>query len=116
MRSALAAESAVQEKLVDAQTLREMTITKEELFNRQRDNVLDAIMSSMTGVASTKGDSQYVAQLTPQFDAKLLAEVVAKFEALGYKVTNEARTLPDNQDGSKGQSYIALTISWAQEQ
>lgn len=117
MRSALAAEGATtEEKLVDAQTLREMTVTKEELFTRQRDNVLDAIMSSMTGVASSKGDFSYSASLTPNFDAKLLAEIVGKFETLGYKVASEARTLPKNQDGSDGQAYISLTISWAKEQ
>lgn len=110
MRSALAAEGATEEKLVDAQTLREMTITKEELFNRQKDNVLDAIMSSMTGVASSKGDFQYQAQLTPQFDTKLLAEIVKKFEDLGYKVTSEAK----NQEAIG--AYVALSISWAKEQ
>lgn len=110
MRSALAAEQASADKLVHAQVLREMTITKEELFTRQKDSVLDALMSSMTRIAADQGGSNYVAQLTPQFDPTLLAEITKTLEGLGYKVTSEARNQKDIG------SYVALTISWAAEQ
>lgn len=92
--------------LVTADSLREMTITKEELFERQKSSVLDALMSSMTRIASEQGGRSYVANLNPQFDVNLLNSITQTLQGLGYVVTTESK-----QDANIG-NFTSLTISW----
>lgn len=92
--------------LVTAEVLREMTITKEDLFERQKNSVLDALMSSMTRIASEQGGRTYVANLNPQFDPVLMTSITEKLQELGYSVTVETRT--DEKLGS----FVSLAINW----
>lgn len=93
-------------KLVPASELKAMTVSKEDLFKRQKESVLDSVMSSMVTVATDQGALGYSATLNSQFDAGLLAEIVTEFKALGYVVTTEAKT-----DAKLG-ALILLDISW----
>lgn len=105
MQSADQAQQA-ENTLVTAEALREMTITKEDLFERQKANVLDQLMSSMVRQATENGNRSYSANLNPQFDPSLLGKIVDELKALGYEVTSEAKNDP------KLGSFIALSINW----
>jgi hypothetical protein len=106
MQSAIQTGTDNDTALVTAEALREMTITKEALFEKQKNSVLDQLMSSMVRVASEAGGNSYVANLNPQFDPVLLAAVDTELKSLGYKTTTEAKT-----DKAVG-NFVALTISW----
>lgn len=106
MQSALNAGQDNDTALVTAEALREMTITKEALFEKQKASVLDQLMSSMVRIAAEAGGNSYVANLNPQFDPTLLAAIKEELEKLGYKTTTEAKT-----DKTVG-TFVALTISW----
>jgi len=92
--------------LVDAKTLREMTISKEALFEKQKNGVLDSLMSSMVRQASEVGLTGYSANLNPQFDPLLLGEIVTDLKNLGYEVATEAKS--DEKLGS----FVQLVIKW----
>lgn len=92
--------------LVEAKQLRELTISKAELAKRQKANVLDQLMSSMVSLATEQGLTQYDANLNPNFDATLLAEIVDDLKKLGYEVTTEAKS------HEKLGASILLTIKW----
>lgn len=106
MQSAVNAGTDNDTTLVNAQTLREMTVTKEALFERQKASVLDSLMSSMVRIATETGGSNYAANLHPQFDPSLLAQIVAELETLGYTVTSEAKN--DEKLGA----FIQVAVSW----
>lgn len=106
MQSATTANETL--ALVPANMLREMTVTKEDIFNRQKENILEQLMSAMTRVATEKGGTQYGAQLTPNFDPALQVEIVNAFQGLGYSVSTETKT--DEKIGT----FNIITISWAQ--
>lgn len=110
MQSALDISSEGSSNLVTAQVLRDMTITKDDLFSRQKNNVLDSLMSSMVRIATEAGGESYVANLNPQFDAALLEIIIRDLEDLGYKVTSETKTV--TLEAGNPTSFIALTISW----
>ena len=92
--------------LVTAEVLRGMTITKEALFEKQKNAVLESLMGSMVRIASETGANSYAANLNPQFDPALLAEIKGELEKLGYAVTAEAKS--DQQLGN----FIQLVVSW----
>jgi len=92
--------------LIPAESLREMTVTKEALFKRQKENVLQELMEAMVNSATNRGSTGYIANLNPQFDATMLAEIVAELSNLGYKVVTEAKN--DEKVGS----FIAIEITW----
>jgi len=89
--------------LVTAEALREMTITKEALFERQRVSVLDSLMSTMVKQATENGNNNYVANFNSQFDPSLLTSITDELKKLGYIVTTS-----DHMG-----SLTSLTISWA---
>ncbi len=92
--------------VIDAETLRGMVVSKEDLFNRQKEGVLDSLFSTMVKIASEQGGTSYSANLNPQFDPRLLSSIVEKLESLGYKTTTEARN--DEKLGA----FVTLTINW----
>lgn len=92
--------------LVPADQLRAMTVSKADLYKRQKASVLDSLMSSMVQLATENGNSEYQANLHPQFDATMLGEIKTELEGLGYTVTSEAVT------GEKIGAFISLTVKW----
>jgi predicted Zn-dependent protease len=113
MQSALQTGNDNDTVLVTAEALREMTITKEALFDKQKASVLDQLMASMVRIASESGGNSYTANLNPQFDVSLLAAVKEEFEKLGYKTVTEAKSdkvLITEQNPSG--TFVSITISW----
>jgi hypothetical protein len=106
MQSAVIVVSDNETTLVTAQVLREMTITKEAIAKRQKESVLDSLMSSMVRQATEAGNTSYAANLNPQFDPVMLAEIVTELQTLGYTVTTEAKN--DEKLGA----FITLSINW----
>jgi hypothetical protein len=106
MQSALDAGTENDTNLVTAEVLREMTITKEALFERQKQGVLDSFMSSMVRQASENGNRSFSATLAPQFDTTLLTSIVDTLKGLGYTVTTEAKS--DEKLGA----FILVVVSW----
>jgi hypothetical protein len=106
MQSAINAGNTNDTTLVTAEALREMTITKEALFERQKASILDSLMSTMVKVATENGGNNYVANLNPQFDTALLANITGELSKLGYNVATEAKS------DSKMGPFISLIISW----
>jgi hypothetical protein len=106
MQSALETGTENETTLVTAEALREMTITKEALFDRQKASVLDQLMSAMVRIASEAGGNSYTANLNPQFDPALLSVVDSELKKLGYTTVTEAKN--DKAIGA----FVALTISW----
>lgn len=95
-------------ELVSADTLRDMTITPEELFDKQKQEILVSLMSSMVSVATQNGASEYAANLHPQFDPKLLEDIKTQLGSLGY--TTESRKESAENLGE----FISLVVSWKQ--
>lgn len=106
MQSALDVGNNNDTTLVTAQALKEMTVTKDELFARQKASVLDSLMSSMVRIATEVGGNDYIATLNPQFDQNLLNEIVDELTTLGY-----IATVQDKVDTVGGQTKV-LTIIW----
>ncbi len=92
--------------LVSAEAMREMTISKEVLFEQQKNQVLDTFMSSMVRIASEQGNNLYNANLNPQFDPTMLGSITTQLTDLGYVVEVETKTQ------EKLGSYISMTIKW----
>lgn len=108
MQSAVETEVKGQpDNLVTAEVLREMTITKETVLERQKASVLDSLMSSMVRLASENGAKVYKANLNPQFDAVMLTQIIDTLKGLGYKV----ETTKTQEENTK-QEVILLSISW----
>jgi hypothetical protein len=106
MQSALNVNDVTDTKLVTAEVLRDMTISKEDLFQKQKESVLESLMSSMVRIASESGGKSYSANLNPQFDTTLLVSIVDQLKGLGYAVTVETKTAKDIGN------FTQLTISW----
>jgi hypothetical protein len=95
-------------ELVDAQTLKEMTLTQEELFEIVKENTVNAFMTSMVDKATKQGAKFYEAQILANADKQLVDTISKTFINLGYKVF-----LSEVQPGSQsGQDTRVLTISW----
>lgn len=94
------------EQLVTAQALREMTVTKDVLFERQKASLLDTFMSSMVKIATEQGGNAYGANLHAQFDPVLLVSITDKLKELGYNTTVESKSDP------KMGNFITLAVSW----
>lgn len=92
--------------LVNADTLRDMTITKEDLLTRQKADILQSLMSSMVSIASNNGGFEYSANLNPLFDLNLLSDIRKELEALNYIVS----TSTEKTEGMG--EFISLTVSW----
>jgi hypothetical protein len=106
MQSALNAGNDNDTKLITAQALREMTVSADVLYQRQKDSILDSLMSTMVRNATESGAGSYEARFAPQFDLKLLAEIMSELVYLGYKVENLSKA--DEKLGP----YVSLNIAW----
>lgn len=95
-----------EQELVSAEVLRGMTITKEALFEKQKNGVLESLMNSMVRTAQETGANSYSANLNPQFDPTLLSSITDVLKGLGYTVSTEAKT----QEGIG--AFIQLSINW----
>ncbi len=95
-----------EETLVSAEALREMTVSKETLFERQKESVLDTLMGTMVRIASEQGGNEYSANLNPKFDPSLLTSITTRLQELGYTVTVETKTAE-----AVGQ-YPVINIKW----
>ena len=96
-------------EFVTADELRDMTISQEELFERQKANLLDTLFGNMVKLATESGLFFYEANLNPKFDPVLLATLKGEFEGLGYEVQVNDRELQTNEGT---QAYKSLVISW----
>lgn len=101
--------SEVTTDFVTADELRDITISKEDRFERDRTNVLTSLMDSMVKQATDIGAFAYSANLHPQFDPVLLETVQNDLTELGYSVS--ANELEDKAVGK----FIQLQVSWASE-
>lgn len=106
MQSAINAGTDNDTTLVTAEILRGMTVSKEALAERQKASVLDQLMSSMVRIATEQGGNQYAANLNPQFDPTLLAQITEELTKLGYTTTTEAKNDP------KLGSFIQVVVTW----
>jgi len=80
-------------ELVTAEELRDMTITKEEMYARDKANIIQSFMSSMVSNANSNGVFVYSANLSPAFDPILLEDIKSEFTNIGYEVeVEEAET------------------------
>lgn len=92
--------------MVPAQTLREMTVSPDVIAKRQKDSILDAVMSSMVRIATEQGGNNYIVKLQPQFDQTMLTDITTELQTLGYSVKTELQA-----DTTVG-SYLSMTIAW----
>lgn len=92
--------------LIDAKILRDMTITKEQLFDRQKNSLLESLMSSMVRVASENGGTVFNATLNPKFDPVMLDSIVETLKGLNYTVNTSRQT-----DPSVGELTV-ITVGW----
>lgn len=83
--------------------LQEITISPEELKTQRIDNVMQNLLSSMTGVASKNGQKVYIAQMDYEFDKKVLAAVKVNLEVLGFELKHDTET---------SETHQFLSISW----
>ena len=93
-------------ELLSADELLNLTISEQEKFERDRQSVLENLMSSMVQVATQNGATQYAAALNPQFDKNLLTVVAIELTNLGYRT--ETTEVNDPKLGT----YSNLSISW----
>jgi len=101
-------DEGVSNGLVDADTLRDMTLTKQELFDKQKGEVTNSIMSSMISHATTNGGHAYSVQLNSKFDRELLNDIISEFNSLGYKTETEDGVLA-------GDKTLLLHVSWEED-
>lgn len=106
MQSVSELGKAGETNLVTAEALLEMTISPQNLFEKQKTELLDNFMSSMVRIATEQGLKQYAANLHPQFDVPLLAAVKSELQTLGYLITTANVNSPTAGD------FIQLQISW----
>ena len=107
MQSALDISNLNETKLVPASELKAMTVSKEDLFKRQKESIIDSVMSSMITVATEQGALGYRAQLHAAFDKGLLAEISQEFTGLGYSVQVEETPATGPMPAS-----LTLDINW----
>jgi hypothetical protein len=102
-------EKTVQtEKYVPASSLKEMTLTSEQMFQLAKENICDSFMDSMVQVATKNGAMSYSAKLFANMDPLLMAEIGQRFKDLGYLVQlSEAQ-----KSDVVGQDFIVMTINW----
>lgn len=96
-------------EFVTAEQLRDMTISKEDRFERDRNNIMTSLFDTMVKLATENGVSSYDVKLNPHFDPVLLSTVKNDLTELGYVVKSEKKD--DPQLGK----FIALDISWAEQ-
>lgn len=92
--------------LIKADQLRDMTLTKEEIFEKDKNGLLDTFMGNMVQFATQQGAHQYAANLHEKFDPTMLTEISKEFENLGYQV--QAGVLEEEKVGK----FIQLVVSW----
>jgi len=95
--------------LLDADTLRGMTITKEDIYLRQKNEVLDGLMSSMVSNATANGVFGYSASLHKDFNVDMLKEILEEFNKVGYNATYE-----ENNSPAMGE-HLTIHVSWETE-
>jgi hypothetical protein len=92
--------------LVPAAELRDMTITEEEMYTRDKSSLLQSLMSTMVSKANNNGVFGYSASVNPKIDRKLLSEIKDQFSELGYSVEVEEVKTPTLGE------QVVLHISW----
>ena len=103
-----AEDDAVAGQLIDAEALRDITLSREELYSIAKTNFCETLMSSMVGVATKNGSSFYAAQLLDQLDETLRDDIISVFDNLGYKTSlSEPIYLQEAK-----QNVRTLTVSW----
>ena len=100
-------------KLLTADQLRSQTISAEEKFERDKNNVLQNLMSSMVQAANLNGDTQYSASLNPAFNKELLSNIKDELVNLDYQIqeTISSDVNLKNESNPKGE-FTTITISW----
>ena len=100
-------------ELLTADQLRSQTISAEEKFERDKNNVLQNLMSSMVQAANLNGDTQYSASLNPAFNKELLSNIKDELVNLDYQIqeTISSDVNLKNESNPKGE-FTTITISW----
>lgn len=101
----------VVDNYLDAQSLRDITLTKDQLFSIAKKNICDSIMGSMVDVATKQGRSFYSTNILAAMDKSLLDEIMESFKNLNYKVELSEVV----SDKKTGQEYRVLTVDWRLE-
>lgn len=100
------------DQYVSAVALKEMTLSEEDLFEIQKENICENLMSSMVSVATKQGRDFYGANLLTSMSQSLVDDVVKFFDDLGYDTSLGQAT----NDPATGQEFKVLTISWKDAQ
>lgn len=92
-----------------AEELKELTATKEELFDKIVHDTKVNIMSSMVRLAKEQGKTSYGAQFRKEEDTTFINKVADDFRELGYEVNLEDGV---NNIGGASVAITTLTVSW----
>lgn len=111
-------EVAERDMFIRAEDLRDITLTPEQLFEIQKNNLCETLMESMVKVATKNGAHVYASNLLEAMDEKLRNEIVDHFKDLGYDVilSEKLTTKQQTQQGVKEIDYRVLSIGWAKKE
>jgi hypothetical protein len=100
---------------IRAQDLRDITLTPEQLFEIQKNNLCETIMESMVKVATKNGAHVYASNILESMDDRLRTEIVDHFKSLDYDVilSEKMSTKQQTQQGVKEIEYRVISIGWA---
>lgn len=93
-----------------AETLKDLTATPEELFDKAVHNTKVNLMSTMVRLAKEQGKTSYSAQFEKETEEKFFNALLKDFNELGYEAT-----VVDSLGGfgQKPEPIKLVTISWA---
>lgn len=113
MKSLDEANSIVNEgDFLTAEELRNLTATKEELFEKKVFDIKENFMSTMVKLATQQGLFGYSAMFRKEKETSVLDKVKSEFEELGYTVTTTDRV----QEIQGAEIEVTdLTVTWAAE-
>lgn len=94
--------------LVPADVLRGMTVSKDEIAKRQKENTLQDIMSSMVRLATEQGATSFSANFQVNSSQSFIDSIADELKALGYTVTSEL--VNNSQLGN----VLSMNITWGQ--
>ena len=108
-------EVEVADAFIRAEDLRNITLTPEQLFQIQKENLCNTLMESMVKVATKNGSHVYASNILEAMDERLRNELVEFFKELGYDValSDKITTEQQTQNGVQKIEYRVLSIGWA---
>lgn len=103
-----AEEKGLTTSLIPAEQMRELTISKEDLRKKKKNQVLDNIFTSMVKVATENGHNGYGADFAPDTDESFLKDIEEEIKTLGYKTDIRIIKHP----AANNQEIKRLVIDW----